>query len=169
MLHIFDWLILHYFLKLIFRLTHLKSAAKSNEKFRQSYATLFLSWMPFNDLTNLGQMRQKGSKNDFISKNGEKIATIKWQHQVNQFLESDENSWNYRKKCEIEISNRKFKSSDNLFTWLDLLDFSIYLFSTISLIWHNFLFFGNFWVDKCQFGNCCQMRQKVSLSCLDYQ
>ena len=37
-------------------------------------------------------MRQEGSKNDFISKNGEKIATIKWQHQVNQFPESDENS-----------------------------------------------------------------------------
>ena len=72
-----------------------KSAAKSNEKLvNQKYATLFLSWMPFNDLTNLGQIRQEGSKNDFIIKNGEKIATIRWQHQLNQFPEYDGNSWN---------------------------------------------------------------------------
>ena len=32
MLHIFDWLIFHYFSQLIFRLTPLTSAAKSNEK-----------------------------------------------------------------------------------------------------------------------------------------
>ena len=32
MLHIFDWSIFHYFLQLIFRLTPLTSAAKSNEK-----------------------------------------------------------------------------------------------------------------------------------------
>ena len=31
-LHIFDWLIFHYFLQLIFRLTTLTSAAKSNKK-----------------------------------------------------------------------------------------------------------------------------------------
>ena len=144
-----------------------KSAAKSNEKLvYQKYAILFLSWMSFNDLKNLGQMRQEGSKNDFISKNGEKIAAINWQHQVNQLLESEENSWNYSKKCQIEIGNKKFNSSDNLFTWLDLLDFATFLFSTFSLIWHNFLFFGNFWVDIWQIGNCFQMRQKVGLSCL---
>ena len=48
MLHIFDWQIFNYFLQLIFRLTPLASAAKSNEKLvNQTYATLFLSWMPF--------------------------------------------------------------------------------------------------------------------------
>ena len=91
-----------------------KSASKSNEKLvNQQYATPFLSWMPFNDLTNLGQMRQEGCKNDFISKNGEKIAAINWQHQVNHFVESEENSWNYSKKCQIEIGNKKINSSNN--------------------------------------------------------
>ena len=166
-MHIVDLLIFHYFLQLMSEGLAWKSAAKSNEKLvYQKYAILFLSWMSFNDLKNLGQMRQEGSKNDFISKNGEKIAAINWQHQVNQFLESEENSWNYSKKCQIEIGNKKFNSRDNLFTWLDLLDFATFLFSTFSLIWHNFLFFGNFWVDRWQIGNCCQMRQKVGLSCL---
>ena len=91
-----------------------KSAAKSNKKLvNQKYAKLFLSWILFNDLKNLGQMRQEGSKNDFISKNGEKIAAINWQHQVNQFLESEENSWNYSKKCQIKIGNKKFNSSND--------------------------------------------------------
>ena len=48
-LHIFDWLFFfHYFLQLIFRLTLLTSAAKSNQKLViYRYATLFLTWMPF--------------------------------------------------------------------------------------------------------------------------
>ena len=47
MLHIFDWLIFHYFLQLFFRLTPLSSSAKSNEKLvNQKYAALFLFWMP---------------------------------------------------------------------------------------------------------------------------
>ena len=47
-LHIFDWLIFHYFLLLIFRLTTLKLAAKSNLKLvNQKLCNTVLSWMPF--------------------------------------------------------------------------------------------------------------------------
>ena len=48
MLHILTFDIFQYFLQLIFRLTPLTSAAKSNKKLvNQNYATLFLSWMLF--------------------------------------------------------------------------------------------------------------------------
>ena len=44
---IFDWLIFHYFLQLMSVGLVWKSIAKSNEKLvNQTYATLFLSWMP---------------------------------------------------------------------------------------------------------------------------
>ena len=46
-LHIFDWLIFHYFLQLMSVGLAWKSAAKNNEKLvNQKYATLFLTWMP---------------------------------------------------------------------------------------------------------------------------
>ena len=50
-LQIFYWLFFHYFLQLIFRLTLLTSAAKSNEQFKliKNYAALLLPWMPFSN------------------------------------------------------------------------------------------------------------------------
>jgi hypothetical protein len=46
---IFDWLIFDSFLQLMSVELAWKSAAKNNEKLViQKYATLFLSWMPFN-------------------------------------------------------------------------------------------------------------------------
>ena len=47
----FDWLIFHHFLQLMLVGLGWKSTAKSNEKLvNQTYATLFLFWMPFNTL-----------------------------------------------------------------------------------------------------------------------
>ena len=47
MLHIFDWLIFHYFLQLIFKLIPLTSAAKSNENLVNQK-----SWMAFSKQQN---------------------------------------------------------------------------------------------------------------------
>ena len=59
MLHTFDWLILHYFLQLIFGLTPLTSAVKSNENLvnQTLYNTVFIldvlqKWIKKNQILN---------------------------------------------------------------------------------------------------------------------